>query len=195
MCKLRYKLLSPIRLLLPLSAALFATPFFVQELMNYFVLPVFYFLGSYFVFLNFPTIAEKLHRRPVYLEDLVLARGGKLDHTFQQLYSVIMNFVLALLFAAFADYVIIKGVRDVPLTGILAIIGGNISLYMKTQDSVGKTLVGVIHILKTNEETRQSEDSTEVQVEIELTDQSRVERTSAVVGEVRADQTDVSIRI
>ena len=105
-----------------------------------------------------------------------------------------MNLVLALLFAAFADYVIIKGVRDVPLTGILAIIGGNISLYMKTQDSVGKTLVGAIHILKTNEETKQLEDSTddstEVQVEVEL-----AEHTLAIAGEIHADQVDVSVRI
>ena len=154
MCKLRYKLPSPIRLLLPLSAGLFVTPFFVDELMNYYVLPVFYFVGSYFFFLNFPTIAEKLHQQPIYLEDLVLARGGKLDYTFQQWYNVIMNLVLAVLFAAFADYVILKGVEDLPLTEMLAIIGGNISLYMKTQDSVGKTLVGFIHILKTNEETK-----------------------------------------
>ena len=183
MWKLRYKLLSPIRLLLPFSSALFATPFFVPELMNYYMLPIFFFFGSYFLFLNFPSIAENLHARPVYLEDLVVARGGTLDHTFQRWYSAIMNFVLSLLFAAFADYVIIKGVRELPATEMLAIIGGNISLYMKTQDTIGKTLVGFIHILKTNEEDRQSGRSNSVvSTEIELREQPDSGHPTAIHG-------------
>ena len=112
MCKLRYKLLSPIRLLLPVSVVLFVVPVVVEELMNYFIFPVFYFFGAYFFFLNFPSIAEKLHKQPVYLEDLVIARGGELDRSFQNYYNVIMNFTLAVLLAAFADYIIIEGVRE-----------------------------------------------------------------------------------
>ena len=195
MCKLRYKLLSPIRLLLPLSTGLFVTPFFVDDLMNYYVLPVFYFFGSYFFFLNFPTIAEKLHQQPIYLEDLVLARGGELDHTFQRWYNVIMNFVLAALFAAFADYVILRGVGDLPLIEMLAIIGGNISLYMKTQDSVGKTLMSFIHILKTNEENRHDENSTTAPCEIEMVDQLGVQCVSVVEGAISKDGEVTSMRI
>ena len=170
MCKLRYKLLSPVRFLLPLSVVMFVIPMFVQELMNYYIFPIFYFFGAYFCFLNFPSIAEQLHSQPIYLEDLVIARSdGDLDRSFQNLYSVIMNFILAGLLAAFADYIIIEGVRKLPLTKMLAIIGGNISLYMKTQDAVGQCLISFIHMLKTNKETEDSEfrDSSTIEIELE----------------------------
>lgn len=158
--------------------------------MNYFVLPIFFFFGSYFFFLNFPSIAEKLHQQPLYLEDLVMARGGQLDRTFQRWYSVIMNFILALLFAAFADYVILKGVRTMPVTQMLAIIGGNISLYMKTQDSVGKALLSIMHMLKTSEEDKGPS------IEIELVETATVDHASAVTGSVStADDKDSASRI
>jgi hypothetical protein len=106
-----------------------------------------------------------------------------------------MNFVLAALFAAFADYVILRGVGDLPLTEMLAIIGGNISLYMKTQDSVGKTLMSFIHILKTNEENRHVENSTTAPCEIEMADQLEVQCVSAVEGAVSKDGEVTSMRI
>ena len=168
MCKLRYKLLSPVRLLLPLSVVMFVVPMFIQELMNYYIFPVFYFFGAYFFFINFPIIAEQLHAQPVYLEDLVVARGdGELDLSFQNRYSMIMNFILAGLFAAFADYIIIEGVRELPLTQMLAIIGGNIGLYIKTQDAVGQCLISFIHMVKTNEENEE-EMGNSSNIEIEL---------------------------
>ena len=131
--------------------------------------PYFIFSGRISFFSIFPSIAEQLHAQPIYLEDLVIARSdGDLDRSFQNWYSVIMNFILAGLLAAFADYIIIEGVRELPLTKMLAIIGGNIGLYMKTQDAVGQCLISFIHMLKTNKESEEFEISNSSNIEIEL---------------------------
>lgn len=147
----RYKLLSPIRLLIPISSGLFIVPFIVDDFMIYYTFPLCYFFGAYFFFLNFPRIAEVLHQKPLYLEDLAIAQGGMLDRKFQGWYSIAMNFILALLFSSFAEYVIIQGIRKKPIVEIMAIVGGNISLYMKTQNVVGKFLIMMCHCMKEEE--------------------------------------------
>jgi hypothetical protein len=148
----RYDICYPIRLLLPISATFLALPcLFRDELMNFYAFPVFYFFGSYFFFLNFPRIGEILHGKPTYVEDLVLTTDGINDHTFQKIYSVIMNFILAMLFAVLSEYVIIQGITHKPVIELFAIVGGNLSLYMKAQNTVGKVLLGVCHYMKTKE--------------------------------------------
>lgn len=152
---LRYDICSPLRLLLPISAAFLAIPFvFKKELMNYYSFPIFGFFGSYFFFLNFPTIGETLHGKPVYVQDLVLSMDGISDDSFKKIYTVIMNFILAILFAVFSEYIIIQGVHDKPMIEIFAIVGGNLSLYMKVQNTVGKILLGVCHWMKSAEVRR-----------------------------------------
>ena len=154
---------SPLRLLLPISAVFLALPcVFKTELMNFYSFPIFYFFGSYFFFLNFPRIGELLHGKPTYVEDLVLTTDGIDDDTFKKTYAVIMNFILAILFAVFSEYIIIQGVQDKPMIEFFAIIGGNMSLYMKAQNTVGKIILGVCHCMKKKEVRRRhmSEDVT-----------------------------------
>ena len=88
-----------------------------------------------------------------------------------------MNFILAGLFAAFADYIIIEGVRELPLTQMLAIIGGNIGLYIKTQDAVGQCLISFIHMVKINEENEE-EIGNSSNIEIELDELPTLENSS-----------------
>jgi hypothetical protein len=162
----RYGVCSPLRLLLPISATFLALPcLFRTELMNFYTIPVFYFFGSYFFFLNFPKIGETLHGKPTYVEDLVLTIGGIDDHTFHKTYTVMMNFILAVLFAVFSEYIIIQGVREKPMIEIFAIIGGNWSLYMKAQNTVGKILLEMCHFMKTQEVERRVCDNNTIEMQ------------------------------
>ena len=152
MLKLRYGLCSPIRSLLPLSMGLFIVPIlFLDTANNYIYLPVAYFFAMYFWLINFPSICESLHKTPIYFEDLQLARKEHTDHTFQRAYNAAMSFILALIFAGVADYVIIQGVTGKDPAEVTAIIGGNAFLFMKIQNEAGRVLLTVCHAAKENE--------------------------------------------
>ena len=145
---LRYKVTSPIRLLLPISGLLFAIPFiFEKDLLLYTTMPLCYFAALYLFLLNFPGVAESLHKRPLYLEDLELARIGTStpDLTFQYIYSIIMNFLLAVLFAGISEYVILQPIREKPIIEVAAIIGGNLTLYYKLQGFIGTIILALCH--------------------------------------------------
>lgn len=153
-----YELCSPKRALLPVSAVFLALPWiFTDDLMNYYTFPIFYFFGSYFIFLNFPSIGENLHAKPIYVQDLIMVEDIENNEVFKKTYSIIMNVILAILFAFFSEYVIIKGIDDRPVVEICGIIGGNISIYMKAQNMVGKILLNFCYTMK-ERKRRMSED-------------------------------------
>lgn len=146
MVKLTYPLCSSVRILLPFAAILMILPcVFREQLMNYITFPIFYFWGSYFVFLNFPSISYTLHSKPTYINDLVINTDNE---KFKTIYTVIMNFILALLFSVFAEYLIIQGVDNRPVIEVLGIIGGNLGLYVKAQGIVGKILLVICYNMK-----------------------------------------------
>lgn len=180
---MRYSLTSPLRLLLPFSAIFIAFPIiFEDELMNMIALPVFFFFGSYFFFLNFPRIGEILHEKPLYLQDLIVAREGITDETFKMLYSIIMNFMLAFLFTSFCEYLIIRGVKDKPIIEVCAVIGGNLSIYVKLQYSIGKLMLTACHYLKQkNERLLDSQEQTEIEmVNIHIKEEDEIEPRNSV---------------
>jgi len=143
-----YSWKSPIRLLLPISALFFIIPpLFPAQLMNYLAFPTCYLFGSYFVFLNFPGIAGSLQAKMLYIDDLVITKGVK-DETFKQIYNVLMDFVLAVIFAIASESVVIQGIDERPLVEIIALIGGTYSFCTKTQDIAGKYLLRLCHLIK-----------------------------------------------
>ena len=153
-----YPVLHPIRLLLPVSATFITIPcIFREQFMNYYSFPIFYFFGSYFFFINFPSLSEMFHKKPIYIDDLIIRSQGltidtdkKLidDNSFRKLYNVAMNCILSILFASFSEYVILQGVKTRSIIEICGIIGGNISLYIKVQNSIGKILLKVFYTQK-----------------------------------------------
>jgi hypothetical protein len=168
---LRYKVLSPIRLLLPASGMLFALPFiFEKDLLVYTTLPLFYFLGLYFCLLNFPSIAESLHRRPLYLEDLEIVRLGTStpDLTFQHIYNIIMNFLLAALFAGLAEYVIFQDIRKKPIIEALGVIGGNLGIYYNVQTTMGKVMIWMCHKYKLKRLNNIKTESIDVEIGLQV---------------------------
>ena len=168
---LRYKIVSPIRLLLPISAALLVLPFiFKRDLMLFTTLPLVYFLASYFFLINFPGIVESLHKRPLYIEDLEVSdiTSESSNLLFRHIYSIIMNFLLAFLFAGLSEYIILQNIREKPVVEVVAIIGGNLGLYYKIQDIIGKIMLSLCHYIKTSEIKRQRSNSIEI---IELGDE------------------------
>lgn len=158
MFKFRYSLYSPIRLLLPIAVIFLLLPWIFQAaLMNYYAFPIFYFFGSYFFFLNFPSISETLHSRPIYVEDLSVINGSADDdHTFKKLYAVIMNFILAVLISIFAEYVIVQGISNKPMVEIIGLIGGNVKFYSTAQNIMGKFLLRLCYNIKEESHRRTS---------------------------------------
>jgi len=90
-------------------------------------------------------------------------------NTFRSIYTFVMSFILALLFAGIAEYSIIKGIRDKPVIEVIGTIGGCFSIYMKAQDTVGKQLLQLCHHMKTSQE-----------IEVEMSDQGNRIVTSAI---------------
>ena len=163
----RENICTPVRLLLPVSAILLPAPFVLHPFFSsVYTVPLFYLLASYFIFINFPTIPQKLHEKPIYLGDLDMEHG---TNTFRSIYTVVMSFILALLFAGIAEYSIIKGIRDKPVIEVIGTIGGCFSIYMKAQDTVGKQLLQLCHHMKTSQE-----------IEVEMSDQGNKIVTSAI---------------
>jgi DNA-directed RNA polymerase beta' subunit len=150
---LHYSIFSPIRILLLFAVGFFTLPMvFREELMNYLAFPIFYFFGSYMVFINFPSIGKILHTKPIYINDLTIIYNNKhRDNTLKKIYMVIMNLILAILFAMFSEYIIIKGIKEKPIIEIFAIIGGNLSLYVKIQSIVGDILLKFCYKIKDTE--------------------------------------------
>lgn len=150
------KLCHPIRLLLPVAGTLIALPIAIPDKFNIYLLtPIFYFFGTLFICINFPRMGEIMHERPIYLEDLSLASGSQRDK-FKNIYSGIMTVTLALLFALFSEYVLSQDIFRKPVVEILAVIGGNLMLYIKAQHFVGKILITMCHCIKEREEERVS---------------------------------------
>ena len=138
---------SPKRLLIPFSGLLFALPFIFKENLMFATVPLFYFLGLYFIFLNFPKIIESVNKKPLYLEDLKDEIYGT-NQKFYKSYVVLMNFILSALFAGLAEYIFVKGIRNKPIAEVLAVIGGNISLYLKFQHTCGSLILKLCHCCK-----------------------------------------------
>lgn len=150
-----------LKYLLPISAFLLISPLiFPEQLVNYITLPIFYFFGMFFLLINFRQVGEFLYRKPIYLDDLVVEHrmirlqnptiftGIYNDNTLQLTYGVVMNFILAFLFALFSEYIVVKDVRRLPIIEIFGIIGGNLSLYFRVQSIVGKVIIKIFHIFK-----------------------------------------------
>jgi uncharacterized Tic20 family protein len=133
--------LSPVRALLPISAACFVLPIFTDELYTVVWLP----------FLNFPYVIEALHATPVYFEDLAVDKDGKQETTFQLIYNVTMSFLLALIFAGVSDYVILQGIENKPLIEVTATVYANLALFMRIQNTVGSVLMTVCYEMKKSE--------------------------------------------
>jgi hypothetical protein len=127
----------------------------------YVSVPTFYFIGLYIVLVNFPVIAESLHQKPLYLEDLeILQEESEVpDQTFRRAYRLLMNFILAALFAAIAEYVILQGVHNKSVVEVVAIVGGNLSVYYETQSFIGRLIIWMCHRCKQNRLRHLSESS------------------------------------
>ena len=154
--KLRYKICSPIRLLLPLSIIIFILPFIIQDIQNinnYILIPVLYFISSYCVFINFPFLVENFNSMPLYYEDLLI-KSELDDNTqkFHKIYQIVMNLLLSIIFSSVLNLLFIKGFDDKSIAEIFGLIGGVYSLFMKLSDIGGKNLIKVCHYFKTNNE-------------------------------------------
>jgi hypothetical protein len=147
-CKTYYPVCSPIRILLIISFILLISPFVFSELYNIIYVPILYFFSSYFIFLNFPYAIESLQSKPLYIEDLILENK---ENSFKYVYNILMSFILALIVAGIAEYIFLQGIDDKPISEVLAILWGNISLFIKIQDVIGKIMVNLCFTIKNNE--------------------------------------------
>ena len=135
------------RFLLVPSASLFIVPVFFQQLRNVIWIAVMYFFGTLLLLINFPYLSTRLHSQPIFVEDLVMNN----DMRYKRVYEIIMVFFLSMLVAIFADYLYMKGINTSPFE-FLALIGGNSSLYLRIQDTVGKIILKIAYHYKSKEE-------------------------------------------
>ena len=135
------------RFLLVPSASLFIVPVFFQQLRNVIWIAVMYFFGTQLLLINFPYLSTRLHSQPIFVEDLVMNN----DMRYKRVYEIIMVFFLSMLVAIFADYLYMKGINTSPFE-FLALIGGNSSLYLRIQDTVGKIILKIAYHYKSKEE-------------------------------------------
>jgi hypothetical protein len=155
MIKLRYNVCSPIRLILPLAGGLLVVPFLIPEVRTVFFLPFFLLFPAYFILLNFPSIAESLHSRPVYFEDLsIVARGMGGDATFQKVYTILMNIILAIIFTGVVEYTVLKGFDNQSFAEILGTVGGNVAIFASIQNYIGRKLISLCYTLKSDDTIR-----------------------------------------
>ena len=96
-----------------------------------------------------------LHSKPIYYEDLRISDNNNTpDDRFKLVYEMIMIFFLSILIGALADYVYINGGNQSPIE-FVGIVGGNISVYLRIQNIVGKGLLKLCYFLKNKEESRE----------------------------------------
>jgi len=125
------------RLLIVLSGGLFSIPFAVEETRNLISIGLLYFLGMYFILLNFPVIGIFLSSKPHYIDDL--------DNEKYRMYCIaLQNLFLSILFGIMIDLFYWKQIYTKSIIEIFAIIGGNIALFTEIQGVVGKILLIIL---------------------------------------------------
>lgn len=135
-----------------------ALPWFLPALQQLAWIAVFYFVGSFMMLTNFPYFSTMLHSKPVYVDDLsIQVSSNNIDTRFKTVYELIMVFFLSGLIAVFADYIYLNGINVPPLE-FIGIVGGNISVYLRIQNTVGKILLKLCFCLKRREENRLTEE-------------------------------------
>jgi hypothetical protein len=130
-------------------------PFCVVELRVLAWIALLYSLGSFMLLVNFPYFSTMLHSRPIYYEDLRISDDTNApDDRFKLVYEMIMIFFLSILIGAMADYVYLNVYNLTPIE-FLGIVGGNLSVYLRIQNIVGKVLLKCCYFIKHRQETRE----------------------------------------
>ena len=140
------------KLLLPISLLCFSCPFLFEEyFLNFVAVPIFYFFGSYFIFLNFSFISEFFNTQPLYVNDLMdkIEESGIQILKFRKIYNICMNLMLALTVAGVSEYTLIsENFANKSIIEILGIIGGNLMIYMKLQNVIGSVTLNICNCIK-----------------------------------------------
>ena len=149
-CKFKCK-----RILIIPGVTCLILPFLFEEIRILTWIALLYFLGSFMLLVNFPYLSTMMHSKPIYYEDLRISPENIIpDDRFKIIYELIMIFFLSGLIGALADYVYISGGTQTPIE-FVGIVGGNISVYLRIQNLVGKILLKMCYFCKNQEETRE----------------------------------------
>ena len=136
------------RLLLPFAIGFVALPFFLEMFRNVIWIAVLYFTGSLLILLNFPSLSIYPHSKPFYISDFIREDN---DRRFVAVYKVFMILVMSGMASAFADYIFMREITKKSVTEIMAIIGGNMAIYLKIQSITGKIMLKVCVCLRNRE--------------------------------------------
>ncbi len=136
------------RLLLPFAIGFVALPFFLEMFRNVIWIAVLYFTGSLLILLNFPSLSIYPHSKPFYISDFIKEDN---DRRFVAVYKVFMILVMSGMASAFADYIFMREITKKSVTEIMAIIGGNMAIYLKIQSITGKIMLKVCVCLRNRE--------------------------------------------
>jgi hypothetical protein len=129
-------------------------PLIVDEVRLVAWIALLYFFGSFMLLINFPQLSTMLQSKPIYYEDLLITDETRenSDNRFKITYELTMIFFLSILISTLGDYIYINGITNKQPVELLGIIGGNISIYLRLQNIIGKTLLKIFYFCKTRKE-------------------------------------------
>jgi len=147
------------RALIPIGLASLVLPIVLTELRNVMWVAVLYFLGSFCILLNFPSLSITLHSKPLYVEDLIDERN---DDKFKMVYEVLMIFLMSTMIGGFAEYIFLRNLPDRSPVEIVAILGGNLTIYLKIQNITGQIMLKACMCLRNRERSRSETECHEI---------------------------------
>lgn len=147
------------RALIPFGLASLVSPVVFVELRNVMWVAVLYFLGSFCLLINFPSLSITLHSKPLYVEDLIDERN---DDRFKMVYEVLMIFLMSTMIAGFAEYIFLRNLSDRSPAEIVAILGGNLTIYLKMQNITGQIMLKACVCLRNRERSLSETEAREI---------------------------------
>lgn len=147
-CNMCKRLLLPF-VLLPLLVFLPA-PGYEWSKSLYFVMPT-SIIAVYGLLLNFPTLVARAHSRPLYYDDLEDDRyiDPAIKRRFQFIFVIILQITLTLIISGMIYYYYdrfhITGLSKIEIFGVL---GGFISLLLKIENMIGKSILTGLNMWK-----------------------------------------------
>lgn len=148
------------RLLLLPGLTCIILPLCLKQLQKVAWIALMYFSGTFMILANFPSVSTFFHKKPLYVEDLEMAFGESIDRRFKIVYEFLMMLSMSILVAGFADYIWMYGLTKRSPVEILGLVGGNITVYLKFQNIIGKALLKICFCLKQREENKQLQQET-----------------------------------
>jgi hypothetical protein len=108
-------------------------------------------LATYVILLNFPSVVQKVHSRPLYYDDLEDDRfvDPRIRKRFQFIFVCILQVTLTVIISCLIYYYYDRLYNtNLSKFEIFGVLGGSISLLLKIENVIGKVTLTIINMMK-----------------------------------------------